>query len=160
MIAENHVHDIRMSKWAGGYPIDLVYLDNHTSKIVVQDNVIAGGRAAERNGSKGNILRNNIQPCGRGQCRDQAGLSVRTGVIGNKRTGVMAYTSRHMSWKIVLGSTRMALKLGPCFSRVIFPVAITVLGVFELVAGLGQIRAGVGPPFYGPRLATAGTIRD
>jgi len=30
----------------------------------------------------------------------------------------------------------------------------------KLVAGLGQIREGVGPPFYGVRLAVAGTIRD
>ena len=58
------------------------------------------------------------------------------------------------------GQTGMALKLAPCFSRFVFPVAITVLGVFELVAGLGQVGAGLGPPFYGPRLATAGAIRD
>jgi hypothetical protein len=55
------VHDIKASKWAGRYPIDLIYLDNRTSNILVRDNVVNGGRAAERNGSKGNSLQNNTQ---------------------------------------------------------------------------------------------------
>ena len=161
VIAENHVHDIRMSKWAGGYPIDLVYLDNHTSKIVVQDNVIAGvGRRTQRIQGQHPAEQHPKQPCGRGQCRDQAGLSVRTGVIGNKRTGVMGYTSRHYVLEdLDQGSTRMALKLAPWFSGFIFPIAITVLGVFELVARLGQVGAGVGSSFYSPGLATAGAVR-
>ena len=54
----------------------------------------------------------------------------------------------------------MALKLDPRFSGIIFPIAITVLGIFELVARLGQIRAGVGASFDRPRLATARTMRD
>lgn len=35
------------------------------------------------------------------------------------------------------GLTRMALKLGPCFSRFTFPIAIAVLRLFELMARLG-----------------------
>jgi hypothetical protein len=54
----------------------------------------------------------------------------------------------------------MALKLALCFSRFALPIAVAVLGVFEFVAGLGQIRAGVGTPFYGSWLATTGTIGD
>jgi hypothetical protein len=61
LIAENYVHDIRRTKWAGDYPIDLIYLDNYTSKILVKDNVVNGGRAAERNRSAGNTLINNTQ---------------------------------------------------------------------------------------------------
>jgi hypothetical protein len=61
VISENYVHDIKVSKWAGRYPIDLIYLDNRTSKILVKDNVVNGGKAAERNGSKGNTLLNNTQ---------------------------------------------------------------------------------------------------
>ena len=33
----------------------------------------------------------------------------------------------------------MALKIDPQFFRVIFPVAITMLALFKLVAGLGQV---------------------
>jgi len=61
VIAENYVHDIEPSKWPGNYKIDLIYLDNLTSQILVKDNVVTGGRAAERNGSKGNKLLNNVQ---------------------------------------------------------------------------------------------------
>ncbi|MBN2292305.1 MAG: right-handed parallel beta-helix repeat-containing protein [Pirellulales bacterium] len=61
IIAENYLHDIVTSKWAGNYPIDLIYLDNYTSKILVKDNVVNGGRAAERNRSAGNTLVNNSQ---------------------------------------------------------------------------------------------------
>ena len=35
------------------------------------------------------------------------------------------------------GLTRMALKLGPCFSGFVFPIAVAMLRVFELVAGFG-----------------------
>ncbi len=61
VIAENYVHDIKRTKWAGNYGIDLIYLDNFTSKTLVKDNVVTGGRAAERNRSAGNTLVNNVQ---------------------------------------------------------------------------------------------------
>ena len=61
VISDNYVHDIQKSKWAGSYRIDVIYLDNRTSKILVKNNVVNGGRAAERNGSKGNSLENNVQ---------------------------------------------------------------------------------------------------
>ena len=35
------------------------------------------------------------------------------------------------------GQTRMALKLGPCFFGFVFPIAVAVLSVFEIVARLG-----------------------
>lgn len=72
VISENYVHDIKASKWAGRYPIDLIYLDNRTSKILVKDNVVNGGRAAERNGSKGNSLQNNTQ--GSSEIEKNAGI--------------------------------------------------------------------------------------
>jgi hypothetical protein len=61
VIAENYVHDIKRTKWAGNYKIDLIYLDNYTSETLVKDNVVTGGRAAERNRSAGNTLVNNVQ---------------------------------------------------------------------------------------------------
>ncbi len=60
-IAENYLHDIKAGKWAGSYAIDFIYLDNFSSQILVKDNVVAGGKAAERNGAAGNTLINNIQ---------------------------------------------------------------------------------------------------
>jgi len=56
VIERNHLHDITKGPWAGNYPITPIYLDNHTSGIRVQDNT---AEARERNGSKGNTLRNN-----------------------------------------------------------------------------------------------------
>lgn len=61
VIAENYLHDIQRTKWAGSYKIDLIYLDNFTSETLVKDNVVNGGRAAERNRSAGNTLINNVQ---------------------------------------------------------------------------------------------------
>ena len=61
VIAENYTHDIEHGPWAGTYGIDHIYLDNWTSRILVENNVVRGGRAAQRNGSRGNILRNNVQ---------------------------------------------------------------------------------------------------
>jgi hypothetical protein len=61
VIAENYIHDITRGPWAGTYGIDQIYLDNWTSRILVENNVVRGGRAAQRNGSKGNTLRNNVQ---------------------------------------------------------------------------------------------------
>ena len=59
VIAGNFIHDINQPK--GHYKIDYIYLDNRTSGIMVRDNVVRGGRAAERNGSQGNTLENNVQ---------------------------------------------------------------------------------------------------
>jgi len=59
VIAGNFTHDINQPK--GHYKIDNIYLDNRTSGIMVRDNVVRGGRAAERNGSRGNTLENNVQ---------------------------------------------------------------------------------------------------
>jgi len=61
VIAKNYLHSIERTKWAGNYKIDMIYLDNYTSKILIKNNVVVGGRVAERNGSKGNILLNNMQ---------------------------------------------------------------------------------------------------
>ncbi len=61
VIAGNYLHDIAPGEWAGSYPIDLIYLDNSSSEILVKDNVVNGGKAAERNGSKGSTLLNNTQ---------------------------------------------------------------------------------------------------
>jgi len=61
IIAENFLHDINSGEWAGSYPVSMIYLDNHTSQILVRDNVIRGGKAEERNGSKGNYLLRNVQ---------------------------------------------------------------------------------------------------
>jgi hypothetical protein len=59
VIAENFIHDIHQPE--GHYKIDYIYLDNFTSKILVKNNVVKGGRAAERNGSSGNTLNQNVQ---------------------------------------------------------------------------------------------------
>lgn len=59
VIAGNFVHDINQPQ--GHYPIDYIYLDNTTSAIMVRDNVVTGGRVAERNGSRGNTLEDNVQ---------------------------------------------------------------------------------------------------
>lgn len=61
VIAENYIHDIKRSEWAGGYWVDAIYLDNATSAIRVKDNVVTGSRAAERNFSRGNTLQDNTQ---------------------------------------------------------------------------------------------------
>ncbi|SMP65604.1 Right handed beta helix region [Neorhodopirellula lusitana] len=61
VISGNYLHDIAPGPYAGTYPIDVIYLDNYTSKVLVKDNVVNGGKAAERNGSKGNTLLNNSQ---------------------------------------------------------------------------------------------------
>jgi hypothetical protein len=61
VIAENFLHDIKSGEWAGSYPVSMIYLDNHTSQITVRDNVIRGGKAEERNGSKNNYLFGNVQ---------------------------------------------------------------------------------------------------
>lgn len=56
VIAENYTHDIKQPAWHPfGYEIDHIYLDNYTSGIEVRNNVVAGGRAFERNGSSGNF---------------------------------------------------------------------------------------------------------
>lgn len=72
VIAENFLHDIQRGPWAGSYGIDHIYLDNSTSRILVKDNVVRGGRAAERNGSRGNTLQNNTQ--GNPEIEQNAGL--------------------------------------------------------------------------------------
>jgi hypothetical protein len=59
LIAGNFIHDIHQP--LGHYKIDYIYLDNFTSAITVRDNVVTGGKAAERNGSRGNKLENNVQ---------------------------------------------------------------------------------------------------
>ncbi|MGB6222288.1 right-handed parallel beta-helix repeat-containing protein [Haloferula sp.] len=61
VIARNHIHDIVPTYLTGRYGIDLIYLDNFTSKALVKDNVVNGGKAEERNGSEGNTLINNTQ---------------------------------------------------------------------------------------------------
>ncbi len=60
VIAGNYVHDTNQSKW-DNYRVSHIYLDNYTSKVTVKDNVTKGGKAEERNGSKGNVLENNTQ---------------------------------------------------------------------------------------------------
>ncbi|HEX5790072.1 MAG TPA: right-handed parallel beta-helix repeat-containing protein, partial [Luteolibacter sp.] len=59
LIAGNFIHDIHQPQ--GHYKIDYIYLDNFTSAITVRDNVVTGGKVAERNGSRGNSLENNGQ---------------------------------------------------------------------------------------------------
>lgn len=61
VIADNYLFNIGKSRWAGSYPIDLIYLDNFTSSVLVVGNVVRGGRAAERNGASGNYLVGNLQ---------------------------------------------------------------------------------------------------
>ncbi|MFC4656778.1 right-handed parallel beta-helix repeat-containing protein [Rheinheimera marina] len=56
VIAENFIHDVKAGLWAGNYPVSAIYLDNFTSNVTVRDNVIVGGKAEERNGSKNNFL--------------------------------------------------------------------------------------------------------
>jgi hypothetical protein len=60
VIARNYVHDIHQSP-LDHYKVDHIYLDNFTSAIEVWNNVVKGGRVAERNGSSGNSLMNNTQ---------------------------------------------------------------------------------------------------
>ena len=60
VISGNHIHDIHQPVW-DRYHVDHIYLDNFSSKITVKDNVVNGGKAVERNGSKGNSLSNNTQ---------------------------------------------------------------------------------------------------
>ena len=57
------------------------------------------------------------------------------------------------------GQFRMALSLGPCFPRVIFPVAIAMWDGLEFVARAIEQRIWFGAPFEGTRLATTGSIR-
>lgn len=59
VIASNFIHDINQPR--GHYKVDCLYLDNFSSGIRVRDNVVRGGKAAERNGSRGNTLVNNVQ---------------------------------------------------------------------------------------------------
>jgi hypothetical protein len=59
IISENFIHDINQPE--GHYKVNSVYLDNFTSEILVENNVISGGSVAERNGSRGNIFLNNVQ---------------------------------------------------------------------------------------------------
>jgi Right handed beta helix region len=40
LIAENYIHDLKVSPWAGTYPIVGVYLDEGSSNITVKDNVL------------------------------------------------------------------------------------------------------------------------
>lgn len=61
VIAENFLHDISRGEWAGTYPVSMIYLDNFSSQIIVRDNVIRGGKAEQRNGSKDNHLLRNLQ---------------------------------------------------------------------------------------------------
>jgi hypothetical protein len=61
VISENHLHDSRMGPYGQGYPISMIYLDNHTSRIVVRDNVVKDGKAEQRNGSRGKTLQDNVQ---------------------------------------------------------------------------------------------------
>ncbi len=59
VIIGNFTHDINQPK--GHFKVDHIYLDNFSSEVLVQDNVVRGGKAAERNGSRGNTLVNNVQ---------------------------------------------------------------------------------------------------
>ncbi len=59
VIVGNFIHDIYQTK--GHSEIDYIYLDNNTSQVVVRDNVVRGGKASERNGSRDNTLKNNVQ---------------------------------------------------------------------------------------------------
>lgn len=61
VISGNYIHNIKRSKWAGRFPVDAIYLDNFTSKILVIDNVISMHKAVERNGSRNNLFVNNIK---------------------------------------------------------------------------------------------------
>lgn len=60
VISGNYVHDTRQPKW-DRYRVSQIYLDNYSSKITVKDNVVKGGKAEARNGSKGNTFKNNVQ---------------------------------------------------------------------------------------------------
>jgi hypothetical protein len=60
VISGNYVHDTNQPKW-DNYHVTHIYLDNNSSKITVKDNVTKGGKAEERNGSKGNVLSNNTE---------------------------------------------------------------------------------------------------
>ena len=60
VIEGNYIHDTDQPKWCK-YEVSHIYLDNNTSQITVRNNVVKGGEAVERNGSKGNVLSNNTQ---------------------------------------------------------------------------------------------------
>lgn len=60
VISGNYVHNIKQPKWSR-YHVSYIYLDNNSSKITVKNNVVKGGKAEARNGSKGNFFSNNTQ---------------------------------------------------------------------------------------------------
>lgn len=59
VIAENYIHSLKKSEYGGKPRISYIYLDNYSSKIVVEKNVLQGGIAEERNRAEGNIFREN-----------------------------------------------------------------------------------------------------
>ncbi len=63
LIAENYVHDLKLSPWSGGYPVVGVYLDEGSSNITVRDNVLQNipnnFRIKQNQPGPNNILVNN-----------------------------------------------------------------------------------------------------
>ena len=55
--------------------------------------------------------------------------------------------------------TRMALSLGPCFSRVIFCIAISMRNVLEFPAVFSEQGKGLGPAFERAGFAATGPLR-
>lgn len=60
VIAENYLHDINRSKWAGDWYVDAIYLDNYTQFIEVKDNVVHNANVGgSHNHSRNNPFSNN-----------------------------------------------------------------------------------------------------
>lgn len=60
VIESNYLHDITQPKW-DHYRVSQIYLDNYSSRIMVRNNVINGGKAEQRNKADHNTFINNNQ---------------------------------------------------------------------------------------------------
>ncbi|MGQ7869216.1 right-handed parallel beta-helix repeat-containing protein [Sunxiuqinia sp. sy24] len=60
IIAENYLHHINRSKWAGNWHVDAIYLDNYTQFIEVKNNVVHNAKVGgSHNHSRNNPFTNN-----------------------------------------------------------------------------------------------------
>jgi hypothetical protein len=62
LVAENYIHDLVLSPWAGDYPIVGIYLDEGSSNISVKDNVLLNlpnGIKQNRPGPNNTLVNNN-----------------------------------------------------------------------------------------------------
>jgi hypothetical protein len=86
-IYQNWVHDIERNTWAGDYAVAFIYLDNNSSYITVEDNVIpwhANTIQVNQQTNSGvqahdNIIRNNVTE--NEEIRSAAGPQMVTGII-------------------------------------------------------------------------------